>query len=159
MKQYYKALFLSYQDAKKIIFTTCHSGKLKLAFTSPNVISTSPKSFLTSRIDSQFFLYLNCSKNITCPSGKLKTKFAGPIAKSTSPGLSDTTFFTRCIQTLDRKQYFTILQNKLHSFSIKDNGSTRGLLAKPLKKFPKSPIRPSGSHFCSASCGECLNEH
>ena len=26
-------------------------GKLKLAFTSPNVISTSPKSFLTSRID------------------------------------------------------------------------------------------------------------
>ena len=31
--------------------------------------------------------------------------------------------------------------------------------AKPLKKFPKSPMRPSGSHFCSASCGECLNEH
>ena len=47
------------------------------------------------------------------------------------------------IQTLDRKQYFTILQNKLHSFNIKDDGSTRGLLAKPLKKFPKSPIRPS----------------
>ena len=63
------------------------------------------------------------------------------------------------IQTLDRKQYFTILQYKLHSFSIKDDGSTRGLLAKPLKKFPKSPIRPSGSHFCSASCGESLNEH
>ena len=32
-------------------------------------------------------------------------------------------------------------------------------LAKPLKKFPKSPIRPAGSDFCSASCGECLNEH
>ena len=31
-------------------------------------------------------------------------------------------------------------------------------LAKPLKKFPKSPIRPAGSDFCSASCGECLNE-
>ena len=31
--------------------------------------------------------------------------------------------------------------------------------AKPLKKFPKSPIRPAGSDFCSASCGECLNEH
>ena len=32
-------------------------------------------------------------------------------------------------------------------------------LAKPLKKFPKSPIRPAGSHFCSSSCDECLNEH
>ena len=34
-------------------------------------------------------------------------------------------------------------------------------LAKPLKKFSKlkSPIRPAGSDFCSASCGECLNEH
>ena len=42
---------LSNQGAKKIIFTACHSGKLKLAFTSPDVISTSPKSFLTSRID------------------------------------------------------------------------------------------------------------
>ena len=39
------------QDAKKIIFTACHSGKLKLTFTSPEVISTSPKSFLKSRID------------------------------------------------------------------------------------------------------------
>ena len=37
--------------AKKIIFTACHSGKLKLAFTRPDVISTSPKNFLTSRID------------------------------------------------------------------------------------------------------------
>ena len=63
------------------------------------------------------------------------------------------------IQTLDRKQYFTILQYKLHSFNIKDHGSTRGLLAKPLNKLPKSPIRPSGSHFCSASCGESLNKH
>ena len=39
------------QGAKKIIFTASHSGKLKLAFTSPDIISTSPKSFLTSRID------------------------------------------------------------------------------------------------------------
>ena len=39
------------QGAKKIIFTACHLGKLKLAFTSPGVISTSPKSFLMSRID------------------------------------------------------------------------------------------------------------
>ena len=38
------------RGAKKIIFTACHLGKLKLAFTSPDVISTSPKNFLTSRI-------------------------------------------------------------------------------------------------------------
>ena len=62
-------------------------------------------------------------------------------------------------KTLDRKQYFTILQYKIHSFNIKDDVSSRGLLAKPLKQIPKSPIRPSASHFCSASCGECLNEH
>ena len=32
-------------------------------------------------------------------------------------------------------------------------------LAKPLKKFSKSSIRPFGSDFCSASSGECLNKH
>ena len=32
------------------------------------------------------------------------------------------------------------------SFNIQDDRSTRGLLAKPLK-FPKSLIRPAGSHF------------
>ena len=41
----------SYQVAKKNIFTASHSGKLKLAFTSSDVISTSLKSFLMSRID------------------------------------------------------------------------------------------------------------
>ena len=54
------------------------------------------------------------------------------------------------IQTSDRMQYFTILQYKLHSFNIQDDRSTRGLLAKPLKKFPKSPIRLAGSHFWQA---------
>ena len=76
---------------KNIMFTACHSGKLKLAFTSPDIISTSPKSFLTSRIISLFFCYSNSSKDI-----KLKTEFNSPIAKSTSPGLSPTTFFVRC---------------------------------------------------------------
>ena len=78
------------QGAKKIIFKTCHLDKLNLEFTSPDVISTSPKSFLISRIN---FCYSNSSKKITCPSGKLKTEFTCPIAESTSPGLSDTTFF------------------------------------------------------------------
>ena len=51
------------------------------------------------------------------------------------------------IQTSDRMQYFTILQYKLHSLNIQDDQSTCGLLAKPLKKFPKSPIRLASSHF------------
>ena len=89
-----KALFegLIFQGAKKIIFTACHSGKLKLVLTSHDVISTSPKNFL-------FFCYSNSSENITCPSGKLSTEFTSPIAKSTSPALSDTTFFARCIRS------------------------------------------------------------
>ena len=85
------------QGAKKVIFTAWHSGKLKLAFTSPNIISTSPKSVLMRRLISQFFCNLNSSKNFTCPSGKSRTAFTSPIAKSTSPGLSDTTFFARCV--------------------------------------------------------------
>ena len=67
------------------------------------------------------------------------------------------------IKNSDRTQYFPIFQYKLHSFNIRDDQSTRGLLAKPsckpLKKFPKSPIPPAGSYLCSASCGECLNKH
>ena len=83
------------QGAKKVIFTACHSGKLKLTFTSPNIISTSPKSILMSRLISQFFCNLNSSKNFTCPSGKLRTEFSSLIAKSTSPRLLDITFFVR----------------------------------------------------------------
>ena len=83
----------SLQGAKKVIFTACHSGNLKLEFTSPDVISTSPKNFLTSIIDFTVLLLFEFLKNITCPSGKLKTEFTILIAKSTSPGLSDTTFF------------------------------------------------------------------
>ena len=81
------------QGAKKVIVTACHSGKLKLTFTSPNIISTSPKNVLMGRLISKFFCNLNSSKKFTCPSGKLITEFTSPIAKSTSPGLSDTTFF------------------------------------------------------------------
>ena len=69
------------QGAKKIIFTACHSGKLKLAFTSPDVISTSPKTFLTSRIiDVTVFLLFEFLKKHYLLSGKLKTEFTSPIA-------------------------------------------------------------------------------
>ena len=87
------------QGAKKIIFTACHSGKLRLAFTSLNIISTTPKNFLTSRIDFTVLLLFEFffpSKNITCLSGKLKTEFTSLIAKSTNLGLLDTTLFARC---------------------------------------------------------------
>ena len=59
------------------------------------------------------------------------------------------------IQTSERMHYFTILQYRLYSFNIQDDRSTRGLLARPAfkKKFPKSPIRPAGSHFFGKSCG------
>ena len=46
--------------------------------------------------------------------------------------------------------YFTIFQDKLHSFNIQDHRSTRGLLVKQFKKFPKSPIGPAGSNFWQA---------
>ena len=78
-----------------------YSGKLKLAFTSPDAISTSPKNFL-------FLCYSKSSENITCPLGKLKTEFTSPLAKSTSPGLSDSTFFARCVW------YFSCHQTVLH---------------------------------------------
>ena len=82
--------------AKKITFTACHSGNLKLAFPSSDAFSTSLKSFLMSRIDLTVlllfkFLYITC---LLC---QLKTEFISPIAKSTSPGLLDTTFFVCCL--------------------------------------------------------------
>ena len=84
-----------FQGAKKIIFTACLSGKLKLEFTSPDVISNSPKPFWQAELISQFFCYSNSSKSITGPSSNLKTEFTCQIAKSSSPKLSDTTFFAR----------------------------------------------------------------
>ena len=72
-------------------------GKLYLARTSPQVISTSPKTFLISTTDYNPSVIWISQKNSICPSGKSRTKITSPIAKSTSPGLSDTTFFAHCI--------------------------------------------------------------
>ena len=80
-------------------FYSLPSGQAELAFTSPVVISASPKSFLTSRIHFTILLLFEFLKKITCASGKLKTEFTSRKAKSTSPGLSDTTFFARWGQT------------------------------------------------------------
>ena len=62
------------QGAKKIIFTACHSGKLKLAFTSPDVISSSPKSFLTSRVDFTVLLLFKFLKKPHLPVGQVKNR-------------------------------------------------------------------------------------
>ena len=62
------------QGAKKIIFTACHSGKLKLALTSPDVISTSPKSFLTSRINFTVLLLFKFLKKHHLPIGQVKNR-------------------------------------------------------------------------------------
>ena len=99
------------KGAKKVIFTACYFGKLKLTFTSPNIISTSPKNVLMSRLISKFFCNLNSSKKFTCPSGKLITEFTSLIAKFTSPGLSDTTFFARCGESVS---LFPFLHTHLH---------------------------------------------
>ena len=66
--------FHHHQGAKKIIFTACHLGKLKLAFTSPDFISTSPKSFLTSRIDFTVLLLFEFLKEHHLPVGQVKNR-------------------------------------------------------------------------------------
>ena len=68
------------QGAKKIIFTACHSGKLKLAFTSPDVISTSPQNFLTSRIDFIVLLLIEFHKKLHLPVGQVKNRIHWPRA-------------------------------------------------------------------------------
>ena len=93
-----RTLTKSTLGAKKIIFTACHLGRLKVAFTSQlrhHYFQLALKAFRQAEFISHFFCFSSSSKNISCPLGKLKTDFTNPIVKSTSPGLSDTTFFAR----------------------------------------------------------------
>ena len=62
------------QGVKKIIFTACHLGKLNLPFTSPDVISTSPKNVLTSRIDFTVLLLFEFLKKHHLPVGQVKNR-------------------------------------------------------------------------------------
>ena len=78
---------------KSFLKLAIRASWMKLAYTSPNVISTSPKNISWAELILQFFCNLISSKNFTYPLGKLRTKFTSLIAKSTSPGLLDTTFF------------------------------------------------------------------
>ena len=73
------------QGAKKIIFTACHPSKLKLAFTSPDFISTSPKSFLTSRIYFTVLLLFEFLKKHHLPVGQVKNRIHQPDSKIHQP--------------------------------------------------------------------------
>ena len=90
---------LQMQAAKKIVFTACHSGKLKLAFASPDVISTSPKSFLMRRIDFTVLLLFQFLKKHHLAVGQVRN----------SPGLLDTAFFACCTwsNALRLRMYFS----------------------------------------------------
>ena len=79
------SLIRNMQGAKKITFTGCHSGKLKLAFTSPEVISTSPKSFLTRRIDFTVLLLFEFFKKHHLPIGQVKNRIHKPDSKIHQP--------------------------------------------------------------------------
>ena len=102
------------QDAKKVIFTACHSDQLKIAFTGPKVISTSPETFLWADLISQTLLYFEFLKKLD-----LRTEFTSPIAKSTNPELLDTTFFARwhnCFFHLHSQPELTLSLWELHQF-------------------------------------------
>ena len=97
-------LVVSGCNAKKVIFKACHSGKLKLTFTSPNIISTSPKK----RVDEYNWFHSSSviwipQKNFTCPSGKFKrTEYRF------------TTFFARWVWP---KLLLFLLIDEIYSFS------------------------------------------
>ena len=62
------------------------------------------------------------------------------------------TFYTSHLRWNSTFYHTDLGQNTaFHNFSM-SRTINRGLLAKPFKKFQKSPIRPAGSHFYSASC-------
>ena len=102
------------QGAKKITFTACHSGKLMLAFTSPDVISTSSKNFLTSRIDFTVLLLFEFLKKHHLPVGQVKNRIHYSNSKIHQPGLSDSTFFAHWIG--NRILSFTIQGNWVYNF-------------------------------------------
>ena len=70
--------FLEIQGAKRIIFSACHLGKLMLAFTSPNMISTGPKRFLMSRIDFTVLLQFEFHKKHHLPIRQVKNNPLAP---------------------------------------------------------------------------------
>ena len=77
--------------------------------------------------------------------------------------LSWSSTMRHCFYHTDRGQQNSVFHNFAIQIAIihySRRSKHAWALAKPLKtKISKSPIRPAGSDFRSASCGECLNEH
>ena len=71
----WKKLYKIKQGAKKIIFTACHLGKLKLALTSSDIINfqLALKAFLTSRI-ALMHVYVTQANFTTKPRFEIKNK-------------------------------------------------------------------------------------
>ena len=65
---------LSGAGCKENHFKAFLFGKLKLAFTSLNIISTTPKNFLTSRIDFTVLLLFEFLKKHHLPIGQVKNR-------------------------------------------------------------------------------------
>ena len=87
---FYQWITAGDQGAKKVSFTACHSGKLKVAFTiAQMLLQLAPKTFWWVELISQFFCNLNFSKKLSYPFGKVRTKFTTPVAKFTRLRQSD----------------------------------------------------------------------
>ena len=86
------------QGANKVSFTACQSGKLQLARTSPQVISTSPQTLFDQQNWLQSFCNLNFPKKQHFPVRKVKDKNHQPDSKIHYPGISNMTFFACCCQ-------------------------------------------------------------
>ena len=104
---------------------------------------------------SQFFLYPNCSKNITCLSGKLKREFTSLITKSTCPELSDTTFFALLMVNFEPGEYMrTMIFQSVTQAAWKKNirllpvgGQTYNILVTSPDALPLSHRRSFGAKF------------
>ena len=71
---------VSFQGAKKVRFTACHSGKLYLACTSPKVISTSPKKIWWAGLITVLLLF-KFLKKYHLPVGQVKNRIYYPNSK------------------------------------------------------------------------------
>ena len=62
------------RNARRVIFTACHSRKVKLAYTSQTSFQLAPKTFWWAELIPQFFCKLNSSKKRHLPIGQVKNR-------------------------------------------------------------------------------------
>ena len=76
-KNYNHQLFLRWsmcQGVKKVMFTSCHWGKLRLTLLAQTSFLTSPKNVVMFRLISQFFCNLNSSKKLHLLIGQVNNR-------------------------------------------------------------------------------------